>query len=365
MQPTKIGVHPLADDLDHILGRTQPLWEEFRDARLFITGGTGFFGQWLLESVLWANQRFGLRTSAVVLTRDAAAFRRSAPELAANPSISLHTGDVARFSFPAGEFSHVVHMGSTSAVATFNHETPLAKFETIVRGTQHTLDFAVQCRARRFLLTSSGVVYGPQPPGMSHVPEEYGGGPEPTDPAGALGHSKRAAEFLTVAYGREHGFEAKIARCFSFLGPHLQLDIHYAIGNFIRDALDGRPIEVRGDGTPRRSYLYAADMVIWLLTILCKGEPGRPYNVGSEEDVTIADLAHRVARLAPSRVEVNIAGGRAPASAAPDRYVPSTRRARLELGLEQTVSLDDAIARTLRTSQPFGSGPRMREGSHG
>jgi nucleoside-diphosphate-sugar epimerase len=365
MTHTKVGVHPLAGDLDHILDHTGTVWDELRGARLFITGGTGFFGRWLLETLVRANERLGLRASAVVLTRDGAAFRRHAPDLAADPAISLHAGDVARFGFPAGGFSHVLHMGSTSAVATFNHEPPLAKFETIVHGTQRTLEFAVRCGARRFLYTSSGVVYGPQPADMTHVPEEYRGAPEPTDPAAALGHSKRAAEFLVAAYGEKHGFGASIARCFSFIGPHLQLDVHYAIGNFLRDALRGRPIEIRGDGTPRRSYLYSADMAIWLLTILCKGEPGRSYNVGSEEDVTIAELARRVARQAPSPVDVKIAGGRPPASAAPDRYVPSTRRARLELGLQPTVGLDDAIARTIRALQKSETGPSTMEGSHG
>ena len=335
------------DDLDHILAHTEGLWKELGNERLFVTGGTGFFGRWLLESLLHANARLGLRTSAVVLTRDAGAFRRDAPSLATNPAIAFHEGDLARFSFPAGEFSHVLHMGTTSSVATFNNEEPLAKFENIVHGTQRTLDFAVRCGARKFLLTSSGAIYGAQPADISHIPEDFSCGPDPTEPAAAVGHSKRTAEFLTAAYGQKHGFDATIARCFSFVGRHLPLDIHYAIGNFMRDALKGGPIEVRGDGTQHRSFLYAADLVIWLLTILCKGAPGRAYNVGSEDDVTIGELAHRVARLAPAPVEVHVAG-LPPQFPRPDRYVPSTRRAQVELGLKQLVSLDEAIARTLR-----------------
>ena len=206
----------------------------------------------------------------------------------------------------------------------------------------------MQCRARKFLLTSSGAVYGAQPGEVSHISEDVPSGPEPTDPAFAVGHSKRIAEFLTAAYGQKYGFDATIARCFSFVGRHLPLDQHYAIGNFVGDALKGGPIEVRGDGTPRRSFLYAADLVIWLMTILAKGAPGRAYNVGSEDEVTIGDLAHRVARLAPAPVEVRVAG-RPPQFPRPDRYVPSTRRAQVELGLKQLISLDDAIARTLRS----------------
>lgn len=336
-----------SDDFELVLERAEPVWATLRDARLFVTGGTGFFGRWVLESLVRANARFGLRATAVILTRDAAAFRRAMPALAGDPALAFHEGDLARFAFPDGEFSHVLHMGTTNSTATFRHEPPLAKFENIVTGTQRTLDFAVKCRARKFLLTSSGAVYGRQPAGVTHLREDENCAPDPAQTSAAVGHSKRAAEFLTAAYGEQHGFDATIARCFSFVGRHLPLDIHYAIGNFIRDALAGGPIEVRGDGAPRRSYLYAADLVVWLLTILCNGTAGRIYNVGSEADVSIADLAHRVARLAPSPVDVRIA--RQPAAdAAPDRYVPSTRRAFEELGLADWTSLDEAIRRTFR-----------------
>ena len=336
------------DDFDLILDHTEGLWKALGGERLFITGGTGFFGRWVLEALVHANARLGLRTSALVLTRDAATFRRQMPALASDPAVAFHEGDLARFAFPGGEFSHVLHMGTTTSLATFQQEPPLAKFENIVTGTERTLEFAVKCRARKFLLTSSGAIYGRQPADVTHLREDDPYAPDPTHTASAVGHSKRVAEFLTAAYGEQYGFDATIARCFSFVGKHLPLDVHYAIGNFIRDALAGGPIDVRGDGTPRRSYLYAADLVVWLMTILCNGRPGRLYNVGSEDDVSIGDLARRVARQAPSPVEVRIARP-APAVPVPDRYVPSTGRAQAELGLRQLVGLDEAIARTLRS----------------
>ncbi len=346
MQTPVNNPNPLEGDLDHILIHTEGLWEEIRGQRLFITGGTGFFGCWLLESFAWANAKLNLNASALVLTRSCDTFKKIAPHLAANPAIQFHTGDVRDFNFPAGEFSHIIHAAATSARATFNNEDPLVKFDTIIAGTRHALDFAAQCHAGKFLLTSSGAVYGKQPSDMTHIPEDYSGAPDPTDPDSAWGEAKRTAEFLCAYYSKKYAVETKIARCFSFVGPYLPLDIHYAAGNFIRDGLKDGPILVNGDGTPYRSYLYAADLAIWLWSILFKGSSCRPYNVGSEDAITIAKLAETVAQSFQTDVDIKVAKSSNP-DRPPERYVPSTKRVCDECGVRQSVDLKEAISRTI------------------
>ena len=106
-------MNELATDLDEILEKTSGLWEELRGQRVFITGGTGFFGCWLLESFAWINEKLALNASAVVLTRDYEAFKMKAPHLASNPSIKFHIGDIRNFEFPDGDFSHVIHAAAT------------------------------------------------------------------------------------------------------------------------------------------------------------------------------------------------------------------------------------------------------------
>jgi dTDP-glucose 4,6-dehydratase len=344
--------NPLADDLDRILARTPQVWQALRGERLFLTGGTGFFGCWLLETIAWANARLHSDISATVLSRDPDRFRQRAPHLAANPAFQFHAGDVRTFAFPEGRFSHIIH-AATAASADLNDQAPLAMLETIVAGTRRCLGFAAHCGARRFLLASSGAVYGAQPARLRHLPETYAGGPDPLDVHSAYAEGKRLAELecalaaSAAAAAAGAALEVKMARGFAFVGPYMNLDAHFAIGNFIRDGLRGGPIRVQGDGKPLRSYMYAGDLMAWLWTILHRGASGRAYNVGSEEAISIARLANVVARTLGLAVEVEIAGAANRAGAA-GRYVPSTARAREELGLACEVGLEEAIRKTAK-----------------
>ena len=339
----------LSNDLEHIASSTQGLWEELRGERVFLTGGTGFFGCWLVESFCHVNRELGLGARASVLSRDPAKFRAKCPHLAGDSAITLHAGDVRNFDFPAGEFKYVIH-AATEASARQAAEEPLEMLSTILMGTERTLKFAGQCGARKFLLTSSGAVYGRQPAEMTHVPESYAGAPDPLDPANVYAEGKRASELMCALYqktaaAKDMAFEAKIARCWAFCGPHLPLDAHFAIGNFIGDVLAGREISIAGDGTPRRSYLYAADLAIWLWTILFRGPSLVPINVGSGHDVSIRELAEVVAATLDPTAQIHVANQAEP-GAAPARYVPSVERAENLLGLLETVGLAESIRRT-------------------
>jgi dTDP-glucose 4,6-dehydratase len=339
-------INPLENDLNAVLALTGSLWDGLRGKRIFITGGTGFFGCWLLESFTCACDRLGLGAEAWVLSRSPEAFAQRAPHLANHPAVHLLGGDVRNFDFPQGEFPVVIH-AATDASARLTAENPLLMLDTILEGTRRTLEFARTHQARQFLLASSGAVYGRQPPDLERIPENYSGGPDPTSPRSAYAEGKRIAEQLAVLYAQQYGMEVKIARGFAFLGPYLPLDIHFAAGNFIRDGLAGGPILIQGDGTPLRSYLYASDLAVWLWTILLRGRCGAAYNLGSEEAVSIAELAHTTAAAFDPRPGVEIARAPIP-GALPERYVPDTTLARSELGLRQTVSLPEAIERTVR-----------------
>jgi nucleoside-diphosphate-sugar epimerase len=303
-------------DLDLVCDATKELWNLFRNQQLFITGGTGFIGRWLLESFLHANQHFALNAHAAVLTRHPATFREACPDISNHPAITLLYGDVRDFDFPHGDFAFVIHAAT--------------------EGPKRTLEFAASHGARKFLLISSGAVYGAQPDHLSHLPETYDGLPQTE-----YGRGKHIAEAECAAYSSQT-LQCLIARPFTFVGPHLPLDQGFAIGNFLHDALAEQPIVIRGDPGTTRSYLYAADLAVWLWTILARGTPLRPYNVGSDQAVTMMALAEEVASVVcPGQPVLQ-----APAACAKSRYVPSIHRAVDELGLRQTDFLRDAIRKT-------------------
>src|ERR1700734_4172426 len=208
----------LASDLELIVANTQELWDELRGQRLFITGGTGFFGCWLVESFCFVNRRLGLGAKATVLTRNPGGFAQKCPHLASDSAVTLHAGDVRSFLFPEGEYTYVIH-AATEASAKQAADGPLEMLSTIIAGTERTLEFAISHGARKFLLTSSGAVYGKQPADLTHVPESYTGAPDPLDPSNVYAEGKRTAELMCALYqNRASSLECKIARCWAFCG---------------------------------------------------------------------------------------------------------------------------------------------------
>jgi len=330
-------------DLEFIFSQCSEFFRKIQNNNIFITGGTGFFGCWFLETLLYVNKKINLNIKITVLTRNFEIFKNKAPHLANNPSINFHIGDIRNFNFQEQKFDFILHCAGAPI-----EENRINRFDIFTKGTRNILEFAKDSGCKKVLFTSSGSVYGKKH-SEQYINEDLNTIPAFKEPYAELGLAKRIGEFFCYEYSKHYNFEAKIARCFTFVGPYLPLDKNYAIGNFIRDAMNGGPIVVKGDGTAVRSYMYASDLMIWLWTILFKGKNCEPYNVGSEEEITIKELAFKVAeiykKLTGKTVEVIIQEEHDPTKPV-DRYVPSTKKAKTELGLKQTVSLEDAIEKT-------------------
>ncbi|MEK7356577.1 MAG: NAD-dependent epimerase/dehydratase family protein [Bdellovibrionota bacterium] len=326
------------EDLEHCLTLTQNLWLKHKGARIFVTGGTGFFGKWLQETFAAAKSKFELDARMTVLTRDR---KKAAHEMAhLGDAIEFVEGDLRTFPDLAADFTHVIHC-ATPVQGLWKPEAGLDTLDLAFTGCKRVLEFAVAKKAR-LLLVSSGAVYGPQPEHVERIPETYFGGPDSASAKMAYSEGKRISETLTHLYSQSNGLDHSIARCFAFVGPHMPLGAGFAAGDFLGRALSREPIEIKGDGTDQRSFMHAADLSVWLWTLLFEGTRNEIYNVGSGEAVSVGDLAMRISRLSSSKVEIRGTPGARPAS----RYVPEVSKAKKELGIEVRIGLDDALART-------------------
>lgn len=342
-------------DLEQVVVRTESLWRELNGERVFITGATGFMGTWLIESLAYARKRLGLDLRATALTRDVAS-RRPTPWADAGDAVQWQQGDVRSFASPPGRHGFIIH-AATDTNAVFQRDFPRLCADIIVSGTRRILELAETAGGCSLLYLSSGAVYGRQPAHLPTMSEDYEGAPDSLDRSAVYGQSKRLAETLCAA-SASSSVKPTIARCFAFVGPLLPLDGHFAVGNFIADALAGRALSVNSDGRSLRSYLHPIDLVTWLLTVMLRGNAARAYNVGSDQAISIGELAGRVAALShpPLTVRIRDAIGHAPAH----RYVPSIERARNELGLEVSVTLDQALERTLHWARESSRSSQLK-----
>lgn len=333
------------DDLNLVLENTKDLWLEIENKTIFLTGGTGFFGIWLLMSFVFINRKLKLNSNIIVLTRDKEKFLNKYNWISLYDEISYIEGDILNFKFVENDIDYIIH-AATEASVKLNDEEPLIMFETVVNGTKRVLEFAKLKNVKSFLLTSSGAVYGKQPVGIDNLSEDYIGGPIITDATSMYGEAKRMAELLCAVHYKLFNLPVKTARCYAFIGPFLELNSHFAVGNFIKDFLNNQDIVIEGDGTPYRSYMYSADLVIWLWTILFRGEVNTPYNVGSNIPISIAKLADLISKEDPSGNVKTII--KTPKSNKPNlRYIPNVDKALHNLNLKIYTSVENSIAKTI------------------
>jgi UDP-glucuronate decarboxylase len=324
-------------DLAEILELAGDDFAALRGSSIFLTGGTGFFGKWLFGALAFAEAELGLGLRVTVLSRDPQSFLARHPEAEGATGFRFARGHVADFAFADERYDFILHAAADNIAFTAAAEEE-ERSRAIVAGTRRMLALARQAQARRFLYVSSGAVYGAAAARLDGAREEDYPGAVPPTP---YGRAKREAENACA----DSGVDFVTGRAFAFLGPWLPLGAHFAAGNFLRDARRGGPIEVRGDGTAIRSYLYPSDLVVWLLRLLVRGGRGQAYNVGSDESVSTAELARRIAAACDSPPEVAIQS-RQP-TGPQNIYLPDIARPRAELGLDVHVKLDEAIRRTL------------------
>lgn len=254
----------------------------------------------------------------------------------------------------------MVHAAASSDAKLYAVD-PERELENIVRGAENFCDLLSRSDPdARLVYCSSGAVYGRQPGGIEAIPEGFQTSSPEVDPSkAAYTRGKRLAERIFARFAEENRRNVCIARCFAFVGRWLPRDKHFAIGNFLRDAMEGRPITVNARNPVYRSYMYADDLVEWLVRMCIAASPACPrYNVGSDEAVEVGELAtmiseyFRVPVSTPNRAGFDV---KAFLPECIDRYVPSIEAAKANLGLRLRYSLQDAVHMTAESIRPTGA----------
>lgn len=307
---------------------------KLNNSNILITGGTGLFGKSILDALIFMHNFYEFKIT--VLSRNKNNFLFNYPKYNLE-FINFISGDIRNFDCKGQDFDYIIH-AATPASAKLEEENPKEMYSVILEGTKNIIDIAKNMNIKKLLFTSSGAVYGEQYQSIKSFKEDYQG-----IPITYYGKAKKISENIFL----NSNINVSIARCFAVTGPYLNLNIHFAIGNFIKDAIENRDIIIKGDGRPLRSYLYTADLVIWLLAILLKSENKSIYNVGDRNGISIYDLAKKVSK------QVNNYTGKVDILTKSNynyptpKYIPNNKKIIKELGVKENYTLDEAIKRTI------------------
>lgn len=313
---------------------------KLNNSNILITGGTGLFGKSILNALIFMREYFNFEIT--ILSRNNNSFLSNYPKYNLD-FINYINGDIRNFNYGNKNFDYIIH-AATPASEKLEKENPMEMYSIILEGTKNIINTAKKMNVKKLLFTSSGSVYGEQYQNIKSFKENYEG-----YPTTYYGMAKKNSEDIFL----NSNINVSIARCFAFVGPYLNLDIHFAIGNFIRDVIENRDIIINGDGRPLRSYLYTADLVIWLFTILLNSKDKSVYNVGSANEISIYDLAKKVSKQANNYI------GKIKVLTKPNynlptpKYIPDNKKIINELKIKENYTLDEAIKRTIEWNTNF------------
>jgi dTDP-glucose 4,6-dehydratase len=301
--------------------------------RAVVSGAAGFIGSHLCDRLLDRGYE------VVALDNLLTGSRSNLEHLAGRSGFGLLEQDVCVPVTVEGPLDCVLHFASPASPVDFP-AIPIEIVKVGTLGTHNMLGLAL-AKGARFLLASTSEVYGD--PLVHPQPESYHGNVNPIGPRSCYDEAKRCAEAFTMAYHRAHGLETRILRIFNTYGPRMRLDDGRVIPNYFSQALRGEPLTVYGDGTQTRSLCYVDDLVAGALAVLDGPDP-LPFNIGSQDEVTMLELARIVKRVVGSASEIQF---RPLPEDDPRQRRPDTSRAGEVLGWSPRTSLEDGLRRTL------------------
>jgi nucleoside-diphosphate-sugar epimerase len=348
-------------DLEYIQRNLSKEFSRLWGKHLLITGGAGFLGYYLVQSMLYANQSLDENKQIRVTVFDN--FIRGLPQwlraLDSDPNLTLVRHDITNpLPEEMADFQYVIHAASIAS-PTFYRKYPIETMDANVNGLRFLLEYSKYQNEKKipvegFLFYSSSEVYGDPAPEHIPTPETYYGNVSATGPRACYDESKRYGETLCVNFARRYDLPISMARPFNNYGPGLKITDRRVIPDFARDILDNKDIVMFSDGSPTRTFCYVADAVVGYYKILTCGKPGEAYNIGTEApEVSMADMADRLVSIARELYDYKGTVIRQMSKEKdylvdnPNRRCPKIEKARSHLGYEPGIDLDEGLRRSL------------------
>jgi nucleoside-diphosphate-sugar epimerase len=348
-------------DLNYICKHLSEEFATLSGKNLLITGGAGFLGYYLVQSVLYWNQVNPAAKPIHLTIYDN--YIRGVPkwltDLSGNPNLELLKHDITNpLPEAIGDFQFIIHAASIAS-PTFYRKYPIETMDANVNGLRYLLEYCLQQKAKGnpvegFLFYSTSEIYGDPTPENIPTPETYRGNVSCTGPRACYDESKRYGETLCVNFALQHDLPIKTARPFNNYGPGLKITDRRVLPDFARDIFSGRDIVMLSDGSPTRTFCYIADAIVGYYKILVKGHPGEAYNIGVETpEISMANLAERVVGLAHELFDY---GGKVVLQTSadqdylidnPNRRCPIIDKARDHLGYDPSITIDEGLNRTM------------------
>jgi len=341
----KAAIDLVRADAEAVLqGRVNRL-EALRGQHIFISGGTGFLGAWLLELAAVLNQQHAFGLTLTIFSRNTRDFAQRWPHLGGLDWVHFQDGDVRYLAELPRDTRYIIHAAALTDRRLFASQ-PGTVAETNGLGTQRILRATYMLEdVQKFVLLSSGLVYGRQPWETHRIGEDFAGPLHSDTVTSVYAESKRFAETVAQCAISESKLPVVTLRPFAFVGPYQSLQLPWAVTDFIRDSFTGGPIRIMGDGSTVRSLMYASDYAFWVLSALTNGRPRATYNVGSPEPIDLGSLAKMITQSFTPVPEIRTRLGQTGHDR--NRLVPDVTRAQRDLGVEVTVPLAEAIQRTI------------------
>ncbi|MDE2748643.1 MAG: SDR family oxidoreductase [Chloroflexota bacterium] len=299
--------------------------------RVLITGGAGFIGSHLCDRFLRDGHRVVAMDNLITGSTENIA------HLAGNRSFEFIYHDVSNFIHVPGPVDAVLHFASPASPIDYL-KYPIQTLKVGALGTHNALGHA-RAKGARFLLASTSEVYGD--PLVHPQSESYAGNVDPVGPRGVYDEAKRYAEALVMAYHRQHQMDTRIVRIFNTYGPRMRLDDGRVVPNFIGQAVRGEALTVYGDGSQTRSFQYIDDLVEAVVRLL-RSDYVEPVNIGTTREISIADFAKIVNRVAANRAGIIYADG-SRIDGDPQTRRPDTSRAHEVLNWRPKVELEHGL----------------------